>query len=175
MLQYLYSCVCSLWQVFADAARNDIEAEAAMYQAISELPPPNRDTLSYIMLHFQKVIDNQDKNKMDKNNLAIVFGPTIVGYSSPTIEPLVMELETTTQKKVLIGLLNISEDYWKTLLEPKGDNNHIFGYLKASTPEAMFGPISNYHSPKTGGPAKRTRSKQHTIAKQALFQSPMIH
>jgi Rac GTPase-activating protein 1 len=44
----------SLWQDFVKAAENsDAEdGRAAMYQAISELPQPNRDTLAFIM-HLQ--------------------------------------------------------------------------------------------------------------------------
>ena len=162
----------SLWQVFVDAAsiQERIEREAAVYQAISELPQPNRDTLAFLIIHLQNVADNVDKNKMAKSNLAKCMGPTVVGYSSS--DPVAMISESGQQELVMLSLLNISEDYWKKLLEPK-DNQQLFGYLK--TPESMFGPVTAF-SPKmtTGGPAKRTRSRQHN-AKQQLFQSPMIY
>ena len=71
----------SLWQVFVDAATNpdSTDVEAAMYQAISELPLPNRDTLAYLIVHLQTVADNSVFNKMDKDNLAVIMGPTILG------------------------------------------------------------------------------------------------
>ena len=71
----------SLWQVFVDAATNPdtTDAEAAMYQAVSELPLPNRDTLAYLIVHLQTVADNSIFNKMDKDNLAVIMGPTILG------------------------------------------------------------------------------------------------
>ena len=51
------------------------------FQAVSELPRPNRDTLAFLILHLQKVADSPDC-MMPADNLAKVMGPTIVGYSS---------------------------------------------------------------------------------------------
>jgi len=164
----------SSWEVFVKAASYEEEAEreAAMYQAISELAMPNRDTLAYIILHLKVVADHRDKNKMDVDNLSKVMGPTIVGYSSP--DPTAILSEAGDQQKVMKTLLNISDEYWKKLLEPK---DLLFGNLKVATPEtpAVFSPLTAI-SPnlKTGGPARRTRSRQHN-AKTTLFQSPMIY
>lgn len=46
----------SLWQDFVKAAENSDseDARAAMYQAISELPQPNRDTLAFLIMHLQR-------------------------------------------------------------------------------------------------------------------------
>jgi len=171
----------SLWQVFVDAATNPdtTDAEAAMYQAVSELPLPNRDTLAYLILHLQTIADNSIFNKMDKDNLAVIMGPTILGYSSS--DPMAILSEADVQKAVMKNLLAISSDYWLRFLEPKDQN--VFNYLKSNTPETtMFAPLTSVYSPnptpvgptgRTGGPAKRTRSRQN-VTKQNLFQSPMI-
>ena len=56
-----------------DASKNTehtIEQEAAVYQAISELPLPNRDTLAYLILHLQNVAENKSRNQMNVDNLA---------------------------------------------------------------------------------------------------------
>ena len=47
----------SMWSVFTTAATNpDVtDAMSELFQAISELPQPNRDTLAFIMLHLQRV------------------------------------------------------------------------------------------------------------------------
>merc|ERR1719509_348175 len=47
----------SMWTVFTSAASNPdtTDGESELYQAISELPQPNRDTMAFLMLHFQKV------------------------------------------------------------------------------------------------------------------------
>lgn len=46
----------SLWQQFVAAAnkKDSADMEAALYQAVSELPQPNRDTLAWIVLHLQR-------------------------------------------------------------------------------------------------------------------------
>jgi len=44
--------------------------------------------------------------KMPAENLAKVFGPTVVGYSSAEIEPMQMFAETTKQHKVLLVLFS---------------------------------------------------------------------
>ena len=162
-----------------ETQQETIEQEAAVYQAISELPLPNRDTLAYLILHLQNVAENSSKNQMNVDNLAVVWAPTIVGYSSN--DPVEILAGPRNQQQVMRVLLNISEDYWSRLLEPKDTN--LFSYLKPATitPETrMFAPLtSNYSSGHgiglpTGGPAKRTRSRRDHVKTTLLFQSPMI-
>ncbi|KAI4826508.1 hypothetical protein KUCAC02_029955, partial [Chaenocephalus aceratus] len=66
-------------KVFMEAAeiQDDGNSLAMLFQAIGELPQPNRDTLACLMIHLQKVSQCVD-TKMDVNNLARVFGPTLV-------------------------------------------------------------------------------------------------
>ena len=83
-----------------DAANNPdtTDGDAAIYQAISELPRPNRDTLAFLILHLQKVAESPDC-KMPVDNLAVVMGPTIVGYSST--DPQAIRMEAEPQKRVM--------------------------------------------------------------------------
>ena len=66
------------------------DADAALYQAISELPQPNRDTLAFLILHLQRVSSSAEC-KMPISNLAKVFGPTLVGYISK--EPSISDIQ----------------------------------------------------------------------------------
>ncbi|KAI3641410.1 hypothetical protein MIR68_000540 [Amoeboaphelidium protococcarum] len=50
----------------------------ATKQAIAGLPRPYFDTLKYLAAHLQRVSKRSEQNKMDTNNLAIVFGPTLI-------------------------------------------------------------------------------------------------
>lgn len=68
------------------------DADAIIYQAISEMPQPNRDTLAYLMLHLQRV-SSSPECKMPISNLAKIFGPTLVAYSSQ--EPSITMLNET--------------------------------------------------------------------------------
>jgi Rac GTPase-activating protein 1 len=45
-----------LWQDFVKAAENPDpdDSRALLYQAISELPQPNRDTLAFLIMHLQR-------------------------------------------------------------------------------------------------------------------------
>jgi len=81
------------------------DADAALYQAISELPQPNRDTLAFLMLHLQRVSSSAEC-KMPISNLAKVFGPTLVGYSSQ--EPSLTMLSETKHQ---VAVRKISDKY----------------------------------------------------------------
>ncbi|CAG8588169.1 2465_t:CDS:2, partial [Scutellospora calospora] len=54
-----------------------------LHERVNNLPDPNYSTLKYLMGHLHKVVQNQEKNKMNVQNLGIVFGPTLMG--SPVV------------------------------------------------------------------------------------------
>jgi len=182
----------SLWQVFVDAARDPdtTDAETAMYQAISELPQPNRDTLAYLIVHLQAVASNSKVNKMNVDNLAMVMGPTILGNSSN--DPMAVMTEVGSQKAVVSALMGISSDYWSHFLAVEDDKlmlrsgtqgHHNQAILSPHTPDQQLfaTPLAGGGLTTTGGPvARRTGSKQlfhnnkEFSKKQQLFQSPML-
>lgn len=53
----------------------------ALHQYINSLPDPNYATLRVLVLHLHRVGMKSNLNKMDIKNLAIVFGPTVMGSS----------------------------------------------------------------------------------------------
>ncbi|XP_022086734.1 rac GTPase-activating protein 1-like isoform X2 [Acanthaster planci] len=91
------------------------------YQAISELPLPNRDTLAYIILHLQRVAESP-ACKMGVVNLSRVFGPTIVGHAVPDPEPLQMLNDTKQQPAVVDRLLSLPTDFWKAFVNVDAEN-----------------------------------------------------
>ncbi|KMQ87610.1 rac gtpase-activating protein 1-like protein [Lasius niger] len=122
------------------------DGDAALYQAISELPQPNRDTLAFLMLHLQRV-SSSPECKMPISNLAKVFGPTLVGYTSK--EPsLTMLSETKHQVAVVENLLQIPSDYWATYVNPANTND-------ICTPKT--GELK--HTPSTESLLKRSTSR----------------
>lgn len=98
------------------------DAQAALYQAISELPQPNRDTLAAIILHLQHVAECPEC-KMPISNLSKIFGPTIVGYSTTDPEPEVLLSETKKQAAVVDQLMRLPSDYWGNFACPSGNEN----------------------------------------------------
>ncbi|XP_057661376.1 rac GTPase-activating protein 1-like [Diorhabda carinulata] len=107
----------TLWYDFITAVRakdlNDITP--ALYETISKLPHPNRDTLAFIMLHLQKIAQSPEC-KMPAENLSKVFGPTIVGYSCDYHKPNRLIEETKYIIKVMSHLLNIPSDFWTNFI-----------------------------------------------------------
>ncbi|XP_066543931.1 rac GTPase-activating protein 1 isoform X2 [Amia ocellicauda] len=116
---------------------DDDNSTAAMCQAVGELPPPNRDTLAFLMLHLQRVMKSSFC-KMDLNNLARVFGPTIVGHSVPEPSPMMILKDTTLQPKVVARLLSLPSEYWKGFILVENDQ------IISSVIDANINNDSNY-------------------------------
>jgi len=113
----------SMWAVFTQAATNPdlTDGMSEIYQAISELSQPNRDTMAFIMLHLQKVTENKE-TKMTVSNLAKILGPTIVGYSSPDPQPEEIMQEVGVQAATMERLITIDSEYWRTFLAGAGED-----------------------------------------------------
>ncbi|TWU76993.1 hypothetical protein ED733_007476 [Metarhizium rileyi] len=71
---------------FVNAAKNedDILRRDSLHAIINALPDPNYATLRAIMLHLYRIIDNSHVNRMNAHNLAVIFGPTLMGSDPST-------------------------------------------------------------------------------------------
>ncbi|NXV47714.1 RGAP1 protein, partial [Uria aalge] len=78
---------------------DDAACSTALRHVVSKLPPANRDTLAFLMLHLLRVSHSPDC-KMDVLNLSRVFGPTLVGHGSANPTPLAIMEDTPRQCKV---------------------------------------------------------------------------
>ncbi|KAJ5692172.1 hypothetical protein N7462_001595, partial [Penicillium macrosclerotiorum] len=69
---------------FVDAARieDDINRRDSLHALINNLPDAHYATLRAIILHLNKVQENYSHNRMGAGNLAICFGPTLMGANS---------------------------------------------------------------------------------------------
>ena len=47
------------------------------------MPDPNYATLRVLSLHLTRVAKNSERNRMTPSNLAICFGPTLMGGGGP--------------------------------------------------------------------------------------------
>ncbi|EFA01222.2 rac GTPase-activating protein 1 [Tribolium castaneum] len=157
----------ALWKKFVQAvnAQDPLDIQPALYQAISELPQPNRDTLAYMILHLQKVAEAKEC-KMNIGNLAKIFGPTLVGYSSDNPNPNNLLDEIVQHNMVMEHLLNIPSDYWSGFIniEPTYQRGKLQqtpstdSLLRPIAPKGLFTPVS----------ANRSCAKK----KQKYFPSP---
>ncbi|NWU94754.1 RGAP1 protein, partial [Upupa epops] len=140
-------------KTFMEAAEipDEDNSVAAMYQAVSELPQANRDTLAFLMIHLQRVAQSPD-TKMDVTNLAKVFGPTIVAHAVPDPDPMTLLQDTKRQPKVVERLLLLPMDYWSHLMMVEQENvdpAHVIENTNAvSTPQtpdvkvSILGPLT---------------------------------
>uniref|UniRef100_A0A7N8WZQ4 Rac GTPase-activating protein 1 n=1 Tax=Mastacembelus armatus TaxID=205130 RepID=A0A7N8WZQ4_9TELE len=156
---------------FMDAAgvSDDDNSIALMYQTIGDLPQPNRDTLAFLVLHLQRVADSLE-TKMDINNLARVFGPTIVGHAIPNPDPMTILQDTKQQPKVVERLLTLPADYWSQFVmaeneQPNLDHLIIENSNCYATPERMsiLGPLTTpehqlYKTPSSSSLSQRMKS-----------------
>ncbi|KAG4443317.1 hypothetical protein IFR05_001186 [Cadophora sp. M221] len=74
---------------FIEAARNedDTVRRDSLHAIINSLPDPNYATLRALTLHLNRVQENSPVNRMNASNLAIVFGPTLMGANTgPNIQ-----------------------------------------------------------------------------------------
>ncbi|XP_078539623.1 rac GTPase-activating protein 1-like isoform X2 [Lissotriton helveticus] len=102
---------------------NEECSKAEMSQVVLKLPLANRDTLAYLILHLHRVIQSTYCN-MDRNNLARVFGPTLVGHAIPEPSPLTIMQDTPRQAKVISRLLSLPSSFWNNILSNNQENIH---------------------------------------------------
>lgn len=75
---------------------------AAFRDLLSELPRQNYDTLRYLLRHLLRVTEHSDQNRMHVQNLAIVFGPTLLSSGE---EPRNLALDMMQQNQIIEFLL----------------------------------------------------------------------
>ncbi|XP_041097603.1 rac GTPase-activating protein 1 isoform X2 [Polyodon spathula] len=153
---------------FMDAAEisDDDNSIAAIYQTISELPQPNRDTLAFLVLHLQRVAQSPD-TKMDISNLSKVFGPTIVGHAVPDPDPMTILNDTKRQPKVMMRLLCLPVEYWSQFLMVEQENLHPAHIIQNnnafSTPDgkiSILGPLTTPEQQMSKTPSSSSLSQR---------------
>ncbi|XP_012874147.1 PREDICTED: rac GTPase-activating protein 1 [Dipodomys ordii] len=145
---------------------------AAMYQAVSELPQANRDTLAFLMIHLQRVAQSPN-TKMDVANLAKVFGPTIVAHAVPNPDPVTILQDVKRQPKVVERLLSLPLEYWSQFMMVEQENIDPLRVIENSnafstpqTPDikvSLLGPVTTpehqlLKTPSSSSLSQRVRS-----------------
>ncbi|KAL3284596.1 hypothetical protein HHI36_018753 [Cryptolaemus montrouzieri] len=108
-----------------------------MMDIILELPQPNRDTLAYMMLHLQRIAEKKDI-KMPVDNLAKIFGPTIVGYSSEDIDREILIMETKQQFNIMKTLFTFPSSYWESFVNVNSLHTNTRLQQTPSTDSLLF-------------------------------------
>jgi len=162
----------SMWYMFTDAASNPdmTNGESDLYQAISELPKPNRDTMAYMMLHLQKIAECEDI-KMPVTNIAKILGPTIIGYSTADPHPEDIMKEVAAQSTTMEKLILIDSSYWRTFIaDPEGENLYVDNQIfSPGTPEFFPNPMREAMSD-----VQRRKIAPKGLSPTKIFASPVL-
>ncbi|XP_050675782.1 rac GTPase-activating protein 1 [Leptidea sinapis] len=142
----------ALWSDFMQAARvtEPADATAAVIQAVSQLPRPNRDTLAFLVLHLHKVAESPEC-EMGIDNLSKVFAPTVVGYGMMT-ESAEMYTATAHMFNVMQVLLRLPSDYWTQWACPEREPS------SPRLASATLKPRGFFFSPVDSGVSRKKRS-----------------
>ncbi|RDA94002.1 hypothetical protein CP533_5029 [Ophiocordyceps camponoti-saundersi (nom. inval.)] len=70
--------------IAAAKKEDDVLRRDSMHAIINGLPDPNYATLRALTLHLHRVMDNSHVNRMNSHNLAVIFGPTLMGSDPST-------------------------------------------------------------------------------------------
>ncbi|KAJ1100050.1 hypothetical protein NDU88_005139 [Pleurodeles waltl] len=93
---------------FVNAIKQDSKSRVnAVKDLIKQLPKPNQDTMQVLVRHLKKVVETGEKNRMNYQSLAIVFGPTLLKpeqetgniaihtvYQNQIVELILLEFKT---------------------------------------------------------------------------------
>ncbi|KAI2801724.1 Rac GTPase-activating protein 1 [Blomia tropicalis] len=111
------------WTDFAIACDNqgDHELKHLLKQLVTKLDRPRRHTLAFLLLHLKKVLAKNYKNKLNKERLAILFGPIIVTNQSQmnnvnNVKAKEQIERARKQSKIVLTLFDISSDFLKDIL-----------------------------------------------------------
>jgi hypothetical protein len=85
---------------------------AMIRSKIRRLPGIHQAALRAMLEHLAKVSANQKNNKMDAKNLAVVFGPVLLGEEAPVagLDILTMPKVSFHKPGLVVGCLNKSFD-----------------------------------------------------------------
>ncbi|XP_062328491.1 rho GTPase-activating protein 15 isoform X4 [Osmerus eperlanus] len=78
---------------------------------VLSMPPPNHDTMCFMIRHLQRVMEHSEDNRMTTQNLGIVFGPTLM---RPERDSANMAVNMVYQNQAVELILS--------------EANHIFGH-----------------------------------------------
>ncbi|XP_022099870.1 rho GTPase-activating protein 15-like isoform X4 [Acanthaster planci] len=82
----------------------------AFQDVINSLPRVNQETMKVLFRHLNNVVAHKDKNRMLPQNLAIVFGPTLMW---PKKESFNVALSMVYQNQCIEFIINEHQNFWK--------------------------------------------------------------
>lgn len=83
----LHPSLCSVTVLTSPSEHEDATVRRdSLHALINGLPDPNYATLRAITLHLNRVQEHASSNRMTASNIAIVWGPTLMGGSQGAMQ-----------------------------------------------------------------------------------------
>ncbi|KAJ7345991.1 hypothetical protein JRQ81_001941 [Phrynocephalus forsythii] len=135
---YLHSAFLRASEIADESARY-----TALCHVVMKLPLANRDTLAFLMLHLHRIMQSPEC-RMNRHNLARIFGPTLVGHSTPNPTPLTIMEDTPRQYQVVSHLLGLPLRFWKRFVGKEQENlvPSVPPSIDMNEQEQLFGLLS---------------------------------
>lgn len=94
----------TLWRDFSRVAATKDKTDRInlLEETVDQLPPPNRETLAFLMNHLQHVLEMQ---YVGSYHLKRTFGPFVVGNSQRNLSSIEMERQKEIQSKLMTCFL----------------------------------------------------------------------
>ena len=118
-----------------------IDKKAALISTIETLPRINRHTLRYLMEFLSELSQYSEINKMNQNNIAIVFGPCIFKCPSE-VEDSVPSASIVEESKNVSDWTVILFDYYEQIKSSVNSQNDRPGMIKQSSKESLLSKLS---------------------------------
>ncbi|KAF6776078.1 hypothetical protein AHF37_04498 [Paragonimus kellicotti] len=154
-----------LASISASSQLGDENSLQQVVDVLDSLPAPNRDTLSYLMLHL-KTVSRTPVCQMGEENLAKVFGPTLVGYSCPEPQRMQIVTETRTQQAVLRLLFSLPDHVYTAILTNPIQESNVA--ISDSNQDTYFSPVLSQANDLSGQtPTRLGKTPQRTLGMSA--------
>ncbi|KAM6217103.1 rho GTPase-activating protein 29 [Rhynchocyon petersi] len=87
---------------------------------LRQLPPPNFNSLNYLIIHLKRVVDHAEENKMNSKNLGLIFGPCLI-KPRPTTAPVTISslTEYSHQARLVEFFITYSRKIFDGFLQPQ--------------------------------------------------------
>ncbi|KAF8668177.1 Activator of mitotic machinery Cdc14 phosphatase activation C-term [Rhizoctonia solani] len=109
-----------------------------LHEHVNALPDANYSTLKYLMGHLYRISEREHVNQMSRSNLAIVFGPTLLGARREDGELGASVQDTSWQCKAIETILD--KVVWRCLEVVSQQRRLLKGWITTTAQRTMALP-----------------------------------
>jgi small nuclear ribonucleoprotein (snRNP)-like protein len=106
-----------VWNIFSRVAHKQDRKErmASVQKEVQDLPPTNRTTLGFLMVHFLSIVEASTSG-LTIDFMSRAVGPTLVGFCN-FAGTVTMNAQRSQQSAIINALFEISPVFWASLFD----------------------------------------------------------